>query len=235
MARPTPTRAIRSSLIIALFVSAACGRSVTTTTTTTPPAPPQDPRMATVFVDLAPMLTHISRYRPGPPHSHLRPAREAGRQVTVQIGALGTSSDIDPPRGPEGFRVIGTLENRDTRYTEAAYGLKPGTRYLIWVAPGPVNASNNSRTRWGLLEYPRTRSGIVPSQPLGYIEQCERHPYVAGRASDVDFKDTSMCNAIPGLQMPRGPNPWIPCPGGCCSLIARFLRMQEPLLMSPED
>ena len=222
MARPTPIRAIRTtSLFIALFASAACGRSVTTTTTTTPPAQ-QDPRMATVHVDVAPMFTHITRYRPGPVHSYLRPARESGRQVTVQIAALGTSSDIDPPRGPEGFRVIGTIENRDTRYTEAEYGLKPGTRYLIWVAPGPVNSSNTSRTRWGLLEYPRTRTGIFPSQPLGYVEQCERHTYAAGRVSDMDFKDLSMCNA-PGWVMPRpGPKPWFLCPGGCCATIARF-------------
>jgi hypothetical protein len=222
MPRPTPARAIRSSLTFALFAATACGRSVITTPTPTPSAQ-QDPRMATVFVDVAPMLTHISRYRPGPLHSHLRPAREAGRQVTVLIGALGTSSDIDPPRGPEGFRVIGTLENRDTRFTEAEYGLKPGTRYLIWVAPGPVNSSNNSRTRWGLLEYPRTRTGVFPSQPLGYIEQCERHtPYVLGKPSDVDFKDLSMCNA-PGWVMPGGgPKPWIPCPGGCCAKVARF-------------
>lgn len=221
MARPAPTRAIRPSLIIALFAAGACGRSVTTTTTPTPSAP-QDPRMATVFVDVAPMLTHISRYRPGPLHSHLRPARESGRQVTVLIGALGTSSDIDPPRGPEGFRVIGTIENRDTRYMEAEYGLKPSTRYLIWVAPGPVNSSNNSRTRWGLLEYPRTRTGVFPSQPLGYIEQCETHTSTPGRVSDVDFKDLSICSVTPGVQFPRGPKPWMPCPRGCCAMIARF-------------
>lgn len=221
MPRPNRTRAIRSPLVVALFAATACGRSVTTTTTTTPPVQ-QDPRMATVHVDVGPMFTHITRYRPGPPHTYLRPARESGRQVTVQIGALGTSSDIDPPRGPEGFRVVGTLENKDTRYTEAEYGLKPGTRYLIWVAPGPTNSRNTSRTRWGLLEYPRTRTGVFPSQPIGYIEQCERHtPYVLGKPSDVDFKDLSVCN-VPGVQFPRGPRPWIPCPGGCCTLIAGF-------------
>jgi hypothetical protein len=222
MACPTPTRAIRtSSLFIALFAVASCGRSVTTTTT----APPvqQDPRMAAVNVDVGPMFTHITRYRPGQPHSHLRPAREAGRQVTVQIAALGTSIDIDPARGPQGFRVIGTLENRDTRYTEAEFGLKPSTRYLIWVAPGPVNSKNNSRTRWGLLEYPRTRTGVFPSQPIGYVEECERHAQPAGRLSDVDFKPLSMCNANPGLQAPMpGPQPpWFPCPAGCCSMVVR--------------
>jgi hypothetical protein len=222
MARPAPIDAIRSFLIIALLVSAACGRWGTTTSTTTPPVQ-QDPRMATVFVDVEPMLTHINRYRPGPPHSHLRPAREAGRQVTVLIGALGTSIDIDPRNGPEGFRVIGTLENRDPRYTEAEFGLKPSTRYLIWVAPGPVNSKNNSRTRWGLLEYPRTREGVFPSQPIGYVEECERHAHPAGRLSDLDFKDLAMCNANPELQSPRGrpQQPWFPCSSGCCSMVIR--------------
>jgi hypothetical protein len=222
MARPTPTHAMRSSLIIALFASAACGRSAPTPTTTAPSAQ-QDPRMATVHIDVGPMLTHIGRYRSGPPHSHLRPATEAGRQVTVVIAALGTSIDIDPATGPAGFRVIGTVENRDTRFTEAELGLKPSTRYLIWVAPGTVNSKNNSRTRWGLLEYPRTRTGVFPSEPLGYVEECERHVHPAGRASDVDFKPLSMCAANPGLQALRQlpQQPWYPCPGGCCSMVVR--------------
>jgi hypothetical protein len=221
MARLTLIRAMRSSLIIAVFASAACGRSVGTPTTTTP-AVQQDPRMATVHIDVGPMLTHIGRYRAGPPHSHLRTATEAGRQVTVVIAALGTSIDIDPVRGPDGFRVIGTVENRDTRFTEAELGLKPSTRYLIWVAPGPVNSKNNSRTRWGLLEYPRTRTGVFPSEPLGYVEGCEQHVHPPGRASDVDFKPLSMCTANPQLQALLAPRPpWFPCPSGCCSMVVR--------------
>jgi hypothetical protein len=140
------------------------------------------------------MLTHIARYRAGVRHSYLRPAREAGQQVTVQIAALGSSVDIDPVRGPSGFRVIGTLENRDARYTELAYGLKPGTRYLIWVDPGPMNSTNNSRTRWGLLEYPRTSQGVFPSQPLGYVLWCQNYSQPAGRVADVDLRDPATCN-----------------------------------------
>jgi hypothetical protein len=196
MPRPTPTRAIRTSLLIALFAAAACGRGVTTTTTGTPPPPPppRDPRMATVFVDVGPMFTHINRYRAGPRHSHVRPAREAGQQVAVEIGALGTSIDIDPLSGPAGFRVIGVVENRDTRYTELTYGLKPSTRYLIWVAPGPRNSTNNSRTRWGLLEYPRTQTGVFPSEPVGYVLWCQNFAHPAGAVSDVDFTDPATCN-----------------------------------------
>jgi hypothetical protein len=140
------------------------------------------------------MLTHIGRYRSGPRRTYVRPAREAGRQVTVEIGALGTSIDIDPLNGPAGFRVIGVVQNRDTRYTEAAYGLKPGTRYLIWVAPGPRNSTNNSRTRWGLLEYPRTQTGVFPSQPVGYVLWCQNYSHPAGAVSDVDLRDATTCN-----------------------------------------
>lgn len=193
MARPVPTRAIRTALIIALF-AAACGRSATTTTTTTAPAPARDPRMATVFVDVGPMLTHVNRYRAGPRHSYSRPAREAGQQVAVEIGALGTSIDIDPLSGPQGFRVIGIVENKDTRYTELAYGLKPSTRYLIWVAPGSMNSTNNSRTRWGLIEYPRTQTGVFPSTPIGYVLWCQNYAHPAGGVSDVDFRDPAGCN-----------------------------------------
>lgn len=150
--------------------------------------------MATVFVDVAPMLTHIGRYRAGAQRSYARPAREAGQRVTVEIGALGTSIDIDPLNGPAGFRVIGVVENKDTRYTELSYGLKPGTRYLIWVTAGPRNSTNNSRTRWGLLEYPRTQTGVFPSQPIGYVLWCQNYRHPAGAVSDVDLRDATTCN-----------------------------------------
>jgi hypothetical protein len=160
--------------------------------------------MATVFVDVAPMFTHINRYRAGPRHSHTRPAREAGQQVAVEIGALGTSIDIDPLSGPQGFRVIGVIENRDPRFTELEYGLKPATRYLIWVAPGPRNSTNNSRTRWGLLEYPRAQTGVFPSQPVGYVLWCQNYAHPAGRGSDVDFRDPATCNVnVSGSDRPN--------------------------------
>lgn len=192
MPSPAATRAVLTSFVVALL-SAGCGRSVSTTTTTTPPAP-SDPRMEIVNVNVGPMLTHIARYRAGARHSYLRPAREAGQQVTVDVAALGSSLDIDPLTGPAGFRVIGTIENRDARYTELAYGLKPGTRYLIWVDPGPVNSTNNSRTRWGLLEYPRTTSGVFPSRPIGYVLWCQNYAHPAGRPADIDLRDPATCN-----------------------------------------
>jgi len=191
MTRSISTRAV-CTLSVALF-AAGCGGSVATTPTTTIPVP-TDPRMAAVHVDVGPMLTEINRYNPGPRHSYYRPAREAGQQVAVEIGALGASTDIDPLIGPQGFRVIGWVENKDLRYTELMYGLKPGTRYLIWVAPGPVNSTNNSRTRWGLFEYPRTRTGVTPSAPVGYVLWCQNYDQPSGRPSDVDFRDPTTCN-----------------------------------------
>ena len=193
MPRPNTTRVIAPVLTALLVLG--CGRSVaTTTTTTSTPNVATDPRLETVHVNVGPMLTHIARYRPGVRHSYLRPAREAGQQVTVDVAALGSSVDIDPLTGPSGFRVIGTLENRDARYTELAYGLKPGTRYLIWVDPGPRNSTNNSRTRWGLLEYPRTSQGVFPSQPIGYVLWCQNYAQPSGRVADVDLRDPAMCN-----------------------------------------
>ncbi len=191
MTRSISTRAV-CTLGVALF-AAGCGGSVATTPTTTVPVS-RDPRMALVHVDVSPMLTEINRYPAGARRSYYRPAREAGQQVAVEIGPLGASTDIDPLTGPEGFRVIGVAENKDLRYTELMYGLKPGTRYLIWVAPGPVNSTNNSRTRWGLFEYPRTRTGVFPSAPLGYVLWCQNYDQPSGRASDVDFRDPSTCN-----------------------------------------
>ncbi len=196
MPRSASIRALLASLIVAL-IAAGCGRSASTTTTTTTAATPRvqtDPRMATVDVNVGPMITHISRYRPGVRHGYLRPAREPGQQVSVEVAALGSSVDIDPLTGPAGFRVIGTIENKDVRYTEAAYGLKPGTRYLIWVAPGPVNSTNNSRTRWGMLEYPRTQSGVFPSQPIGYVLWCQNYDQPSGRAADIDLRNPATCN-----------------------------------------
>jgi hypothetical protein len=195
MPRPISSHAIVAAVVTAMLV-AGCGRSgrTTTTTTTSTPNVQADARLETVHVNVGPMLTHIARYRAGVRHSYLRPAREPGQQVTVQIAALGSSVDIDPVTGPSGFRVIGTLENRDARYTELAYGLKPGTRYLIWVDPGPMNSTNNSRTRWGLLEYPRTSQGVFPSQPIGYVLWCQNYDQPAGRVADVDLRDPATCN-----------------------------------------
>lgn len=191
MTRSISTRAV-CALSVALF-AAACGGTVATTPTTTAPVS-RDPRMTVVNVDVSPMLAEVNRYSPGPRHSYYRPARETGQQVAVEIGALGASTDIDPLTGPEGFRVIGVVENKDLRYTELTYGLKPGTRYLIWVAPGPVNSTNNSRTRWGLFEYPRARQGVFPSQPIGYVLWCQNYDQPSGRPSDVDFRDPATCN-----------------------------------------
>ena len=205
MPRLISARTILTSLVTALIVS-GCGRSASTTTTTTTATTPRvqtDPRMAVVDVNVGPMLTHIGRYRPGVRHSYLRPAREPGQQVSVEIAALGSSVDIDPLTGPQGFRVIGTLENKDVRYTEAAYGLKPGTRYLVWVAPGPVNSTGNSRTRWGLLEYPRASSGVFPSQPIGYVLWCQNYDQPSGRVADVDLRDPATCNVNVSTK-PRG-------------------------------
>ncbi len=190
MTRSISTRATRT-FVVALF-AAGCGG--TTATTTTPPQVVRDPRLAVVHVDVAPMLTELNRYSRGPRHSYSRPAREAGQQVAVEIGALGTSTDIDPLTGPDGFRVIGSIENKDLRFTELTYGLKPGTRYLIWVAPGPVNSTNNSRTRWGMIEYPRVRQGVFPSAPIGYVLWCQNYDQPPGRPSDVDLRDPATCN-----------------------------------------
>lgn len=235
MTRSISTRAI-CTLMVALF-AAGCGRSVSTTTTTPPVS--RDPRMAVVNVDVASMLAEVTRYGAGPRHSYYRPAREAGQQVAVEIGARGASTDIDPLTGPEGFRVIGLIENKDLRYTELLYGLKPGTRYLIWVAPGPVNSTNNSRTRWGLIEYPRTRSGVFPSQPIGYVLWCQNYEQPRGRASDVDFRDPASCNVnvaegdqplvqfatvsstAGSLQNARGVV-WLQCTTGGCFASNRF-------------
>lgn len=191
MTRSISTRAV-CTLGVALF-AAGCGGSAATTPTTTVPVS-RDPRMAVVNIDLGPMLTEVNRYPGGPRHSYLRPAREPGQQVAVEVRALGASVDIDPLTGPEGFRVIGSVENKDLRYTELTYGLKPGTRYLVWVAPGPVNSTNNSRTRWGLFEYPRARTGVFPSPPLGYVLWCQNYAQPSGRAADVDFRDPASCN-----------------------------------------
>lgn len=86
MTRSISTRAVRA-VSVALF-AAGCGGSVATTPTTTVPAP-RDPRMAVVQVDVSPLLAEVNRYNAGPRHSYYRPAREAGQQVAVEIGALG--------------------------------------------------------------------------------------------------------------------------------------------------
>lgn len=191
MTRSIWTRAIPT--LVAVLLTAACGGSTPVPETTTPPIA-RDPRLAVVNVAVAPMLAELGRYPRGPRRTYPRPAREAGQQVVVEIGALGASTDIDPLTGPEGFRVIGSMENKDLRYTELTYGLRPGTMYLIWVAPGPVNSTNNSRTRWGLLEYPRVRTGVFPSAPIGYVLWCQNYDQPAGRPSDVDLRDPATCN-----------------------------------------
>jgi hypothetical protein len=243
----TPTRAIRFSLLIALFATAACGRFGIGSSSETPSPAPRDARMAPISVNVGPMLTHINRYRAGPPHSYLRPARDGG-QVRVEVSALGNSIDVDPRNGPAGFRVIGVVENKDARNTERQYGLKPGTRYLIWVGRGPMNSTNNSRTRWGLLEYPRTQTGVFPSQPLGYVLWCQNHRHPAGTVSDVDFRDPASCNVDVSaegnpavrfaswttghdasshasghdLQRQGSGTFWMRCATGCCYLSSRY-------------
>jgi hypothetical protein len=191
MTRSNWTRATQT-MVVALF-AAGCGGTTPDPETATP-AVARDPRLAVVNVAVAPMLAELARYPRGPRRTYSRPAREAGQQVVVEVLALGASTDIDPLTGPEGFRVIGQLENKDLRYTELTYGLRPGTRYLIWVAPGPVNSTNNSRTRWGLLEYPRVARGDFPSAPIGYVLWCQNYDQPAGRPSDVDLRDPATCN-----------------------------------------
>ncbi|HWL38799.1 MAG TPA: hypothetical protein VNO75_01070 [Gemmatimonadaceae bacterium] len=199
MTRSISTRAA-FTLVVGFFVAGCGGTAVTTTT----PPVARDPRLAVVNVDVAPMLSELSRYPRGPRHSYYRPAREAGQQVAVEIGGLGASTDIDPLTGPDGFRIIGSIENKDLRFTELTYGLKPGTRYLIWIAPGPVNSTNNSRTRWGLLEYPRVTRGVFPSAPVGYVLWCQNYDQPSGRPSDVDLRDPATCNVnVSGV--PRSP------------------------------
>jgi len=185
----------------------------------------------------------LLRFSKGDLHPHTRTATCKQCVVDVEIQAIGLTTDIVPLDGPARFRIIGRVLNKDPRDTEDQYGLKPGTEYLIWVEPAPLNGAGTSRTRWGFLELAPGPTGPIVLQTIGYVERCD-HPYTEPPwKSDTDFKDCAdaamrhtgsalkpeavLVSSLASSEKPRkalyavGAG-WFDCGGYCCTGTSRL-------------
>lgn len=177
-------------------------------------------------------------FTPGSTHLHTRPATCRTCVVDVAIHSIGLTTDITPLNGPARFRIIGRVTNNDSRDTENEYSLKPGTEYVIWVAPSRLNKAATSRTLWGFLELPAGSTGLIQPDTIGYVERCQ-HPKPPGAwKSDADFKaceDAHMTRSAGGVEsrptlpaffasskgltsrLATAGSVWFDCGGYCCT------------------
>jgi hypothetical protein len=169
----------------------------------------------------------LSQFTSGDTHPHTRPAKchaaterridsatplLASRKcvVDVDIHSIGLTTDIVPLIGPARFRIIASTRNKDPKDIEDAYSLKPGTEYLIWVAPAAqLNTAGTSKTIWGFLELPAGSTGPIQPVTVGYVERCPYQNPPGPWKSDADFKDCD--EAHPNRNAARnGPGPTLP-------------------------
>ena len=186
---------LKQSLAPALFIAAVAQFGTACATTQTRGGPGEKPAEIVLPPSFSPggldrIRSDLSQFTKGDEHTHTRPGKCKRCVVDVSIHSIGLTTDIVPLDGPARFRVIGWTKNNDTTDVEDQYALKPGTEYLIWVAPATqVNAAGTSKTLWGFLELPAGSTGPVAPITIGYVERCPHQKPRSNGKSDTDFKN----------------------------------------------
>jgi hypothetical protein len=200
--------------------------------------PPDEKR-----INLDAFRAQFREFSRGPLHTRTRRAICAagsgriGCVAKVTIQAIGLSSDIAetaPLRG----RIIGQIRNLDAQDMTEMDSLKPSSQadYYIYI-----DATQNRRARWNLLEVPNAREGVIRRIAQAEVHQCRDKPRYVWRRSDVDFakcgdhfmQHLSRAELLSGSglirfasrvagSLNRGsitaePGKWYGCPWSCCT------------------
>ena len=237
---PTTSRVLGSWIPLIFLLGVACSPSTTSRGEAEKPATVTLTRV-NGRIDFARLRRDLAAYTLGPKHVRTRRGACSGCLVDIDIQTIGRSYDIDPVRGPGGYRIIGQFHNRDTKDAEEMYALLPGRTYLVWVDQAPLNQAGTSRTIWGTLNTDDPEANPVKR---GYVVWCHRDGY-ANKTSNLDiyscdpnarhpYQDLSYKSSMSGgasitsliERVVHGPEAaslysagetWFECDPGCCS------------------
>lgn len=154
-------------------------------------------------------------------------------KVTVNIGAMGTTSSIDPNNAPDSAVPVAHLVNVGKK-TEKYYGLLPSdeAEYDLWVNKKP----GSNKAEWRVVGIMK-KTGTLVYGEVTDLALCHSYAVKPG-ASDADFAEyrDGDCNVPRGsasspiksslsfaafldwlLTYSSTGGGWIECPNGCCT------------------